>query len=346
MNWLHNLTPPIVHRDMKPANVLISIRENYWLAKICDFGLSTVRDVAKLTTKNLVGSVAWMAPEVLLRQPFDEKVDIYAYSLILWQMFTCSQYPMDTSGYRSIQELTRAVCENFLRPEIPDKVPEKVAKMLRQGWSDDTSERPSFSKIIQTLKKTMVPNILNNNNAGVFWNANWTEISIPFKSFYQRLYAHFEINVPTSVEEDGIDWTFHTCLDAVLRELGNEVNLESLGKILNWFGEFDEGLFRRVYELLKQDWYHGPVDRDGAEFALRTYGKKNGFLVRVSPTVETPFTLSYLKSKKSNSVTHHRIARTATGFSFSERTKNQKAEYFEAPTLIELVDILMKEKKI
>jgi len=330
---------------MKPANVLISIRENFWQAKICDFGLSTVRDVAKLTTKNLVGSVAWMAPEVLLRQPFDEKVDIYAYSLILWQIFTCSQYPMDTSGYRSIQDLTRAVCDDYLRPEIPESVPARVGKMLRQGWSDDPTERPSFAKIITVLKKSMVPAILGNENAGVFWNANWTEISIPFKNFYQRLYAHVERNVPTSEEEDGLDWTFHSCLDVVLHEQGNEVNLESLGRVLNWFGEFDDGMFRRVYDLLKQEWYHGPVDREAGEYALKTYGRKNGFLVRVSPTVNTPFTISYLKSKKGpGSIVHQRIFRTVSGFSYSVRIKNQK-ETLEAASLTELVEKLIKEKK-
>jgi len=120
--------------------------------------------------------------------------------------------------------------------------------------------------------------------------------------------------------------------------------LEGLGRVLNWFGEFDDALFRRVHDLLKQEWYHGPIDREAGEYALTTYSKKNGFLVRVSPTLNTPFTISYLKSKKGPVIVHQRIFRTISGFSYSVRIKNQK-ETLEAPTLIELVGILIKEKK-
>jgi len=138
----------------------------------------------------------------------------------------------------------------------------------------------------------------------------------------------------------------HLCLDTVLHEQGTEINLEGFGRVLNWFGDFDDSLTRRIHDLLKQDWYHGPIDRESSEFALRTYGKKQGFLVRNAPIVNTPFTISYLKStKKGGSFVHQRVFRTVNGFSYSVRIKNQ-LETLEASSLAELVEKLLKEKKI
>eukprot|EP01129_Flabellula_baltica_P013960 TRINITY_DN6590_c0_g1_i1.p1 TRINITY_DN6590_c0_g1~~TRINITY_DN6590_c0_g1_i1.p1 ORF type:complete len:499 (-),score=94.40 TRINITY_DN6590_c0_g1_i1:189-1685(-) len=347
MNWLHNLDPPIVHRDLKPANVLIAITETSWLAKICDFGLSTVRDVAKLTTKNLVGSVAWMPPEALLRQPFDEKVDIYAYSLILWQLFTCEKYPMDTSPFRSIQDLTRAVCDDYLRPDIPDHVPHKINKLMRAGWSDNPIERPTFTKIISTLKKALVPAITNNLEAGKFWSSHWSEVGVSFKSFFEKMYYHFERDVPASTVEDGDEYTFFKCVETVFKEQGNNVTLESFGHVLNWFGEFDDQLPRRVYNMLYQPWFHGPSNREEAEYALLTTDKKRGFLVRTNPNPNTPFTISILKSRSQHAIIHQRVFRTENGFSFTVKdTKTKKSSLIEETTLVGLVTEVMRHDKL
>jgi serine/threonine-protein kinase CTR1 len=75
-------------RDLKASNLLFD--ENY-NCKICDFGLSQLkprgtnlmdgRDGAK-------GTPLWMAPEVMMGEPFNEKCDVYAFGLILWFFLT------------------------------------------------------------------------------------------------------------------------------------------------------------------------------------------------------------------------------------------------------------------
>jgi serine/threonine protein kinase len=55
--------------------------------KICDFGLARLRDLSTVLTAN-VGTVQWMAPEVLTGRQYDESVDVYSLGLVAWEMMT------------------------------------------------------------------------------------------------------------------------------------------------------------------------------------------------------------------------------------------------------------------
>ena len=65
VEYLHNLQPPVVHRDLKPPNMLLT--DFGRVIKICDFGTAT--QVRTEMTSNK-GSAAWMAPEVLFSKYF------------------------------------------------------------------------------------------------------------------------------------------------------------------------------------------------------------------------------------------------------------------------------------
>ena len=64
MAYLHSGSPPVLHRDLKSANILLD--ESY-TAKVCDFGLSRLKSQDRSMTGNC-GTVQWMAPEVLASQ--------------------------------------------------------------------------------------------------------------------------------------------------------------------------------------------------------------------------------------------------------------------------------------
>jgi eukaryotic-like serine/threonine-protein kinase len=78
----------IVHRDLKPANVLIN---EEGLLKIVDFGVAAAQregDTQLTKTGYVIGSPKYMAPEQILGKKVDERADIYALGVILYEMVT------------------------------------------------------------------------------------------------------------------------------------------------------------------------------------------------------------------------------------------------------------------
>ena len=75
--YLHGRTPLVIHRDLKPLNCLL--HEGH--LKLCDFGLASEKS-------RTVGTPHYMAPELLLDKPYSAKVDVFAFGIMLWEMFT------------------------------------------------------------------------------------------------------------------------------------------------------------------------------------------------------------------------------------------------------------------
>jgi eukaryotic-like serine/threonine-protein kinase len=78
----------VIHRDVKPANLLVDARGGLWVA---DFGLAQVRGDAKLTlTGDVVGTLRYMSPEQALaqRDDLDHRTDIYSLGATLYELLT------------------------------------------------------------------------------------------------------------------------------------------------------------------------------------------------------------------------------------------------------------------
>ncbi|KAH0791057.1 TKL family protein kinase [Histomonas meleagridis] len=142
LEYLHSRG--IIHRDLKSLNVLLDEKKR---AKICDFGLARTKSTVPMT--GLVGTTLWMAPEVVLSNPFyDEKVDVYSFGILLWELLT-GKRPYEGEDISSISV---QVVEDGRRPIIPENTPEPLAKLMRQCWDQDNNKRPSFTKIVQLLQ--------------------------------------------------------------------------------------------------------------------------------------------------------------------------------------------------
>lgn len=84
MLYLHSRSPPIVHRDIKSLNVLVT---KEWKCTIADFGLTRIKDSQSMSTR--VGSPAWSAPEVLRGEQYDEKADVFSFGVVMWEIVMC-----------------------------------------------------------------------------------------------------------------------------------------------------------------------------------------------------------------------------------------------------------------
>lgn len=78
----------IVHRDLKSANCLVN---KNWVVKICDFGLSKIMTGTPLRDLCSAGTPEWMAPELIRKEPFTEKCDIFSLGVIMWELCTLNK---------------------------------------------------------------------------------------------------------------------------------------------------------------------------------------------------------------------------------------------------------------
>jgi serine/threonine protein kinase len=87
----------ICHRDIKPENILINDKDEI---KIIDFGLSKVVRTKGDSLSGFAGTKRYMAPEVLNREPYDEKCDIWCIGHIFFFLLTFSNHPFNDDEER------------------------------------------------------------------------------------------------------------------------------------------------------------------------------------------------------------------------------------------------------
>ncbi|XP_074263665.1 serine/threonine-protein kinase CTR1 [Silene latifolia] len=148
INYLHCLSPPVVHWDLKSPNLLV---DKNWTVKVCDFGLSRFKAHTFLSSKSVAGTPEWMAPEFLRGEPSNEKSDVYSFGVILWELVTMQQ---PWNGLSPAQVVGAVAFQNR-RLAIPANTSPVLASLIEACWADDASQRPSFRSIVETLKKLL-----------------------------------------------------------------------------------------------------------------------------------------------------------------------------------------------
>lgn len=149
----------VVHRDLKPQNVLripASADPEPRFA-LCDFGLARTLDTAGLTSaRTLLGTPAYMAPEVAREGHADPRSDIYSLCVLVFESLT-GRLPFSGNTPFAVlhQHLTATPpSPSGLRPEVP----EPLARALLQGLEKDPTDRPgSAAALAAALEAGFAP---------------------------------------------------------------------------------------------------------------------------------------------------------------------------------------------
>lgn len=136
-----------IHRDLAARNVLVTKGR---LVKIGDFGLA--RDIENDSNYVVRGNVRlpvkWMAPESTFQGIYTMKSDVWAYGILLWEIFSLGVTPYP--GMK-VDHTFYSMIERGFKMECPYYADESVYGMMCKCWALDPCNRPSFSKLVSFM---------------------------------------------------------------------------------------------------------------------------------------------------------------------------------------------------
>lgn len=140
LHFLHSHN--IVHCDIKSCNILL---DKSGAAKISDVGLAKVKQGDQLSTMKNMTTWSWAAPEVLqVNSKLTEKVDIYSYGVVLWELIT-HDHPTPDRRLRPVR--------------VPEECDEVTHKLLLDCLMSNPDERPRAKDIVLRLAKVVTANL-------------------------------------------------------------------------------------------------------------------------------------------------------------------------------------------
>ncbi|KAK9786899.1 hypothetical protein WJX73_000622 [Symbiochloris irregularis] len=147
INHLHTRRPPMMHRDLKSPNVLLS---EEGVAKIADVGMVRAQ-VHDLVTAQPVMTPLWAAPEVVRHERASIKADIWSYGVLIWEIIS----RQDITELQPLAIACQTPPDQRQGPtlELPQMSPPIAAHLFIECTQMDPSLRPSAGTIVEWLRR-------------------------------------------------------------------------------------------------------------------------------------------------------------------------------------------------
>jgi eukaryotic-like serine/threonine-protein kinase len=127
----------IIHRDITPANVLIT---RYGEVKIVDFGLAKASSQLAASDAGVIkGKFGYLAPETVMEKPVDQRVDVFAVGIILWEMLTGKRLFLGDTDFQTVRLVRDAVIPSL--PQINRAVPSELDEIVKRALARDPDSR-------------------------------------------------------------------------------------------------------------------------------------------------------------------------------------------------------------
>lgn len=155
----------VIHRDLKPANVLIQRRADGRVEPvILDFGIAKLnnpeefQDARRTAMAMRLGTIGYMSPEQVRRQPVDARADVFAAGAILYEMAALRPAFDGSSEYEIMERIVSGEFEEL--PPVPGDPKGVLAKALLLALAPDPHDRlPSAAALAEALRAPAEPEL-------------------------------------------------------------------------------------------------------------------------------------------------------------------------------------------
>jgi cysteine-rich repeat protein len=164
MIYLHARDPPLIHGDLKSANVLLGTRMN---AKLTDYAHKrAIVDPSGASQKSVFGTPFFLAPELIANETEQTtSSDVYAFGIQLYEIFSRKNPYEGLDPRHVLREVADRERETEFRPPQPFECPPEIWSLMKKCWNKDADERPSFVNIQSILNPMDVNNWPGANKA-------------------------------------------------------------------------------------------------------------------------------------------------------------------------------------
>ena len=188
--YLHSIN--IIHRDIKCQNLLLS---NEGRVKISDFGISINKN--NINYNNRVGTPYWMSPEVINRQKYNEKTDIWSLGIICYEL--CEGEPPYCEFKPNI--VMKKIIENPIKGlKNPEKYSNEFNDFVSLCLNVDFNKRPNIPQLLEHkfIKKSgslkLLQKIIEENNSLFYRDINSISSNYEYSDVNNSEKNNFDLN--------------------------------------------------------------------------------------------------------------------------------------------------------
>jgi len=137
-----------IHHDINPRNFVVDRAQN---VKLIDFGLTVPNTPAFCRPGNRTGTLQYMAPELLRREPIDERIDVFSFGVLAFELLT-ERLPYDANNSTTLM-LQRINTEPLDPAIVKPKLSDELCNVLRQLTARRKEQRwPTMSTLPEALR--------------------------------------------------------------------------------------------------------------------------------------------------------------------------------------------------